>query len=151
MTDWYQRETDDVLHELATSFELGLTSAEAERRLEQHGLNELQAAAHISPWHILFQQFKNVLIVILLIATLLSAFLGHGIEAVAIAVIVLFAVLLGFVQEFRAEKADGYCLARWRGSRAAGPRRGSRRRHLPARRRQDSGRRASAGGHQSPG
>ena len=105
MTDWYQRETDDVLHELATSFELGLTSAEAERRLEQHGLNELQAAAHISPWHILFQQFKNVLIVILLIATLLSAFLGHGIEAVAIAVIVLFAVLLGFVQEFRAEKA----------------------------------------------
>ena len=105
MTDWYQRETDDVLHELATSFELGLTSAEADRRLEEHGPNELQAAAHISPWQILFQQFKNVLIVILLIATLLSAFLGHGIEAVAIAVIVLFAVLLGFVQEFRAEKA----------------------------------------------
>ena len=105
MTDWYQQETDDVLRQLATSFESGLSSAEAYRRLEEYGPNELQAAAHISPWHILFQQFKNVLIIILLIATLLSAFLGHGIEAVAIAVIVLFAVLLGFVQEFRAEKA----------------------------------------------
>jgi|CXWJ01.1.fsa_nt_gi Ca2+-transporting ATPase len=105
MTDWYQRETDDILRQLETSFESGLSSAEAQRRLEEHGLNELQAAAHISPWHILFQQFKNVLIIILLIATLLSAFLGHGIEAVAIAVIVLFAVLLGFVQEYRAEKA----------------------------------------------
>jgi Ca2+-transporting ATPase len=105
MTDWYQRETDDILRQLETSFEAGLSSAEARRRLEEHGPNELQAAAHISPWHILFQQFKNILIIILLIATLLSAFLGHGIEAVAIAVIVLFAVLLGFVQEYRAEKA----------------------------------------------
>ena len=105
MTDWYQQETDDILRQLETSFEAGLSSAEAQRRLEEHGPNELQAAAHISPWHILFQQFKNILIIILLIATLLSAFLGHGIEAVAIAVIVLFAVLLGFVQEYRAEKA----------------------------------------------
>ncbi len=105
MTDWYQQDTDDVLRQLETSFELGLSSAEADRRLAEHGPNELQAAAGISPWHILLQQFKNVLIIILLIATLLSAFLGHGIEAVAIAVIVLFAVLLGFVQEYRAERA----------------------------------------------
>jgi hypothetical protein len=54
---------------------------------------------------ILFEQFKNVLIVILLVATALSAFLGHGFESIAIAVIVLFAVLLGFVQQYRAERA----------------------------------------------
>ena len=59
----------------------------------------------LSPWALLFEQFKNVLIVILLIAVGLSAFLGHGVEAIAIAVIVLFAVLLGFVQEYRAERA----------------------------------------------
>jgi Ca2+-transporting ATPase len=82
-----------------------LNSAEAARRLEQHGPNELQAAIAVSPWSILLEQFKNVLIVILLIAVALSAFLGHGIEAIAIGVIVLFAVLLGFVQEFRAEQA----------------------------------------------
>jgi Ca2+-transporting ATPase len=105
MSDWYQQETDVVLRQLDTSFEAGLSSEEAARRLAEYGPNELQAAERISPWHILLQQFKNVLIIILLIATALSAFLGHGIEAIAIAVIVLFAVLLGFVQEYRAEKA----------------------------------------------
>lgn len=83
----------------------GLTGAEAARRLAVYGPNALQAVGRISPWSILFEQFKNVLIIILLIATALSIFLGHGIEAIAIAVIVLFAVLLGFVQEYRAERA----------------------------------------------
>ncbi len=83
----------------------GLTAAEAARRLDDFGPNELQAAGRVSPWTILLEQFKNVLIIILLFATALSAFLGHGIEAVAIAVIVLFAVILGFVQEYRAERA----------------------------------------------
>ena len=69
------------------------------------GPNELEAAQRVSPWAVLLDQFKNVLIVILLAAVVLSAFLGHGIEAIAIAVIVLFAVLLGFVQEYRAERA----------------------------------------------
>ena len=65
----------------------------------------MRAAQPISPWHILGEQFKNILIIILLMATGLSAFLGHGVEAVVITVIVLFAVVLGFVQEFRAERA----------------------------------------------
>jgi Ca2+-transporting ATPase len=82
-----------------------LTGAEAVPRLAEHGPNELQAAHRISPWPILVGQFKNVLIVILLVATALSAFLGHGIEAIAIAAIVLFAVVMGFVQEYRAERA----------------------------------------------
>jgi Ca2+-transporting ATPase len=73
--------------------------------LAEYGPNELQAARRISPWTILWAQFKNVLIVILLAATALSAVLGHGVEAVAITVIVLFAVVLGFVQEYRAERA----------------------------------------------
>ena len=83
----------------------GLTAAEAVRRLAEYGPNELEAAHRISPWTLLWAQFKNVLIVILLAATALSAVLGHGVEAVAITLIVLFAVLLGFVQEYRAERA----------------------------------------------
>ena len=71
----------------------------------EFGPNELEVAHRVSPWTILFEQFKNVLIVILLVATALSAFLGHGIEAIAITVIVLFAVVLGFLQEYRAERA----------------------------------------------
>ncbi|HEV2763729.1 MAG TPA: cation-translocating P-type ATPase [Pyrinomonadaceae bacterium] len=83
----------------------GLTAEEAARRLAEFGPNELAAQERVSPWAILLEQFKNVLIVILLLATALSAFLGHGVEAAAITVIVLFAVVLGFVQEYRAERA----------------------------------------------
>jgi len=83
----------------------GLTTDEARKRLAEFGPNELQATARISPWALLAAQFQNVLILILLVATALSAFLGHAVEAIAITVIVLFAVLLGFVQEYRAERA----------------------------------------------
>ncbi len=83
----------------------GLSAEEARRRLAESGPNELQTAPPISPWALLAAQFRNVLIIILLLATVLSAFLGHAVEAIAITVIVLFAVLLGFVQEYRAERA----------------------------------------------
>ncbi|MBM3855639.1 MAG: HAD-IC family P-type ATPase, partial [Verrucomicrobia bacterium] len=101
---WHSRPIEALYSQL-TSTAKGLTSAEAARRLAEYGPNELQAAQRISPWSLLAAQFKNVLVVILLIATTLSFFLGHGVEAIVIGVIVLFAVLLGFVQEFRAERA----------------------------------------------
>jgi Ca2+-transporting ATPase len=101
---WYDREIRDVLSEL-NAVEGGLTTVAARERLATHGPNDLQTVARTSAWHTLAAQFKNVLVVILLVATLLSGLLGHGLEALAIAVIVLFAVLLGFVQEHRAERA----------------------------------------------
>lgn len=101
---WHTLSSETVLAHLQST-PTGLTGAEAAQRLAEHGPNELQVTHRISPWTILFEQFRNVLIVMLLVATALSAFLGHGIEAIAIAVIVLFACLLGFVQEYRAERA----------------------------------------------
>jgi Ca2+-transporting ATPase len=83
----------------------GLSSTEAENRLQKYGPNELQAAHRVSPWEILLEQFKNVLVLILLGASAISLFLDHGIESIVIVVIVLFAVGLGFVQEYRAERA----------------------------------------------
>ena len=83
----------------------GLSGEEARRRLREHGPNELAASRRTSPLRLLAAQFKNVLILILLVAVGLSAFLGHTLEAVVISVILLFAVLLGFVQEYRAERA----------------------------------------------
>ena len=100
----YQQTTSEALAGLRTS-PAGLSNEETRKRLEQYGPNELQAARRVSPLAILAEQFKNVLIIILLIATALSAFLGHGVEALAITIIVLFAVGLGFVQEYRAERA----------------------------------------------
>lgn len=101
---WHTIAVSEVLERMDSGAR-GLTVEEAARRLVEYGPNELQAAGRISPWTILLEQFKNVLIIILLFATALSAFLGHGVEAIAITVIVLFAVVLGFVQEYRAERA----------------------------------------------
>src|SRR5688500_13360463 len=105
MSDWHQLDTTDVLERLGTDSTTGLTPPEAGRRLAEHGPNELQATHGVSPWEILAEQFKNILIIILLIAVGLSAVLGHGMEALVIGIIVFFAVLLGFVQEYRAERA----------------------------------------------
>jgi Ca2+-transporting ATPase len=101
---WHALPFDAVLSALSSA-RLGLTKDEVARRLERDGPNEIEAAAHVSPWKILLEQFKNVLIVILLVATVASAFLGHGVETIAIAIIVMFAVVLGFIQEYRAERA----------------------------------------------
>ena len=101
---WHVLAVDDAFAQIESRPQ-GLTSADAEQRLQQYGPNELQAAHRISPWEILLEQFKNVLILILLGATVISLFLGHGVESIVIAVIVLFAVVLGFVQEYRAERA----------------------------------------------
>ena len=101
---WHVLSTEQVFAQLNAG-PAGLTSAEAARRLAEYGPNELRAAGRVSPWAVLLSQFKNVLIIILLVAAALSALLGHGVEAIAIAVIVLLAVLLGFVQEYRAERA----------------------------------------------
>lgn len=104
VTPWHTLSTGDALARLK-SHEKGLTDEEAAKRLTEVGPNELRASERVSPWKILAAQFKNVLIIILLLATGLSVALGHGLESLVIAVIVLFAVLLGFVQEYRAERA----------------------------------------------
>jgi Ca2+-transporting ATPase len=98
-------EPDALAERLATSVTGGLTAGEAALRLERHGPNELEVSGGISPWRLLLEQFKNVLVLILLFAVALSAVLGHATEAIVVMVIVLFAVVLGFVQEYRAERA----------------------------------------------
>ena len=95
---------DECLQALDSSRH-GLATPEATRRLAAVGPNELEEPERTSTWVLLAAQFRNVLIVILLIAVALSAALGHGIEAIIIGVIVVFAALLGFVQEYRAERA----------------------------------------------
>jgi Ca2+-transporting ATPase len=102
---WHNFEKSDVLKHLVTDEKVGLKSEEAIKRLNNLGPNILAKAKNISWFSLFLNQFKNVLVLILLFASVLSGFLGHVTEAIAIAVIVLFAVILGFVQEFRAEKA----------------------------------------------
>jgi Ca2+-transporting ATPase len=103
--NWYGLTVAETAAELETDGSEGLRKETAEERLRVHGPNELQASPPVSPLAVFVGQFKNVLILILIVAIALSAFLGHGVEAAAISVIVLFAILLGFIQEYRAERA----------------------------------------------
>ncbi|HEX6862134.1 MAG TPA: HAD-IC family P-type ATPase, partial [Thermoanaerobaculia bacterium] len=105
MSDWYRLDVPAVLERLGTDVSRGLSAEEAAKRLRERGPNELQAAARVSPWSVLADQFKNILVVILIAAVVMSAVLGHTVEAVVIGAILLLSVLLGFIQEYRAERA----------------------------------------------
>lgn len=102
--NWHNLEVADVLETLQTSHG-GLSQDEARQRLARFGPNELVRKGRVSPWAIFLEQFKSVLIIILLVAVALSAVLGEEKEAILIGAIVFFAAGLGFIQEYRAERA----------------------------------------------
>ncbi len=100
----HSRAADEVLSTLKSD-RRGLAPTEASRRLAEFGPNELIEKHKVSPWAIFLEQFKNLLIIILLVAVALSAVLGEVADAIVIFAIVLFAAVLGFLQEHRAERA----------------------------------------------
>ncbi|HQF70137.1 MAG TPA: cation-transporting P-type ATPase, partial [Promineifilum sp.] len=101
---WYQLSAEAALQEMGSASD-GLSAGEATRRLEQYGANELREKAHRTKWQILLDQFKGILTVLLIVAALVSAFLGDWIEAVAILIIVVLNGVLGYTQESRAEQS----------------------------------------------
>lgn len=96
---------DDVLRFFNSSKNTGLSSSDAEERLKKYGPNELKEKKGRSPLKMLLEQFTETMVVILIIAAIISGFLGKEIETIAIAAIVILFAVLGFVQEYRAEKA----------------------------------------------
>src|SRR5215211_5543998 len=102
---WHTSEVAEVLRDLGTDAGSGLGEEEAARRLEERGPNELEDRGTRSPWAILWEQFSSTMIVILIVAALASALLGDYEDSIAIAVIVVLNAALGFVQEYRAERA----------------------------------------------
>jgi Ca2+-transporting ATPase len=102
---WHALDADRTVAELGTDVNEGLSPAEVARRLEQFGTNELRKEEGVSPLALFFGQFKNTLVVILLVAIALSALVGEVVDAAIIAAIVVFVAVLGFLQEYRAERA----------------------------------------------
>jgi Ca2+-transporting ATPase len=104
MEKWHNLSSDETLQRLS-SRRSGLTEGEAKEQLARFGPNELKSAKKVSLWMLFLEQFKSLLIIILLFAVVLSAVIGEPIDAIIIGVIILFACGLGFIQEYRAEKA----------------------------------------------
>ncbi|MBS3088971.1 cation-transporting P-type ATPase [Candidatus Pacearchaeota archaeon] len=84
----------------------GLTEKEAKKKLEKYGTNEIKESLVVSPFKILFRQIKkNFMVYLLLIAAVLSFLVGKSITSYTILVVILLIVIIGFIQEYRAEKA----------------------------------------------
>ncbi len=102
---WHALAPEDVLNELNTLAEHGLSSQEVQRRAQEFGLNQLTEAPATTFWQMLWEQFNNFVVILLIVAAIVSAVLGDYIEASAIMAIVILNAGLGVVQERRAEQA----------------------------------------------
>jgi Ca2+-transporting ATPase len=103
--NWYQQKVREVIHQLESDAQEGLSDAEAKRRLEKFGPNELVERGGRTRWQILLDQLTGFLTLILFGAALISVFLGDIIDAVVILLIVVLNAALGFSQEYRAEQS----------------------------------------------
>ena len=102
---WHTLSGTDVLQELETPVEEGLSTAEVKKRQEKFGPNELTEAPPTTFWEMLWAQINNFVIYMLLGAALISILLGDEIEAIAIIAIVILNAIMGIIQESRAEAA----------------------------------------------
>ena len=101
---WHQLDAHQALVQLGTTRE-GLSSEEAQRRLERFGPNRLAAEERLLPLRILLRQLRSPLIYILVIAAVVTVLLGDPIDTAVILAVVVLNTGLGFFQEFRAEQA----------------------------------------------
>lgn len=102
---WHALEHTELFHQLETDPTAGLSSVEAQARLPKYGYNELKEAPRPSFMQLVFDQFKNFLVIVLIVAAVISAIMGDVVEAAAIFAIVILNAILGVVQERRAEEA----------------------------------------------
>lgn len=102
--EWYRLGVEEVLRRLETGPD-GLSDAEATKRLEKYGPNELKEKKKTPAWLQFLKQFTEVLIIILLVATAVSAALGEYLDAGVIFAIVILNAVMGFLHERKAEKA----------------------------------------------
>ncbi len=112
MVSWHGLSVEETLSVLKTDASAGVSSSEAARRLEKYGPNVLPEAEPISPLKILLSQFKDIMVIVLIVAAVISAFIGHHrgtveewYDAIVIGIIVVVNALFGFFQEYRAEKS----------------------------------------------
>ena len=103
-SDWHIKEIPTLLAELSTT-ENGLTQTEAAKRLKIHGLNSLPRQPSPTWWQVLGRQFKSPLIYILVVAAVVSTFIGDFTDAIFIGMVLLLNAIIGGIQEWRAEQS----------------------------------------------
>lgn len=105
MSNWYSKTKDQTLIDLETNEQHGLTDEIVNERLKQYGFNELATKRKRTLWQRIFAQINDVLVYVLIIAALISAFVGEWADASIIALVVILNAVIGVVQESKAEQA----------------------------------------------
>lgn len=105
MGDYHSNEIKDVLNELNTDKNSGLSSSEVQNRLQKYGPNILKEAKKKSLFSLFLEQFKSPVVIILIFAVIISIIIGEAVDAIVILIIVIFNAILGFIQEYKAEKS----------------------------------------------
>ncbi len=105
MENWFAKQPQEILQELDTNLENGLSDEEVAVRQDKFGLNELIDRGTKSPWKIILEQLSETMVVILIISAIIMFFLHEYTDAIVILIIVVLNSALGFSQEYRAEQA----------------------------------------------
>ncbi|HSL86090.1 MAG TPA: HAD-IC family P-type ATPase, partial [Bacteroidales bacterium] len=101
----YSKRIADLEKEFATDIKKGLTRQEAEERIEEYGKNQIDRGRSVSPWEVLFRQFKNTITLLLFAASVVSFSIGEYIEGMAVIGVILLTAGFGFITEYSAEKS----------------------------------------------
>lgn len=102
--NWHTSSTDAIFSTLQTNAD-GLQPGEVAKRVQQYGANQLQEKRKRPVWLLFALQFKDVMILILIAAAIVSWIAGDAKDAIVILIIIIINAIVGFVQEYRAEKA----------------------------------------------
>ncbi|HXV18906.1 MAG TPA: HAD-IC family P-type ATPase, partial [Candidatus Omnitrophota bacterium] len=102
---WHELSVEEALKSLGVEGDRGLSKPEASKRLSENGPNELVDRGAKGIWQILLDQLKGAMMIVLLVAAIVSFFVGDLKDAVVILIIVVLNTILGLSQEYRAEKA----------------------------------------------
>ena len=105
MSCWHALAAEEVIRQMSTDVARGLEDAEVAARAREYGSNELVETGPKNPWRIVWEQLTAVMVLILLAAALVSGAIGDFEDAIVILVVVVLFTALGFVQEYRAERA----------------------------------------------
>ena len=102
--NWHQKDIKEIFDKLESSSK-GLSHTEAGQRLQKYGPNELKETKKRTLFMMFLDQFRDFMIIVLIAAAIVSGIIGEIVDTLAIVIIVVLNAIIGFIQEYRAEKA----------------------------------------------
>ena len=105
MSEFYRKTSDETLESLGAT-RTGLSDSDVNQRREKYGYNELAEGKRKSTFQVFMEQFKDFLVIILIVAAVISAFLGEIESTIVILVVIILNAILGTVQHVKAEQSS---------------------------------------------